>query len=845
MKRLIYIFVLLLAGRALGQVAATNLTTGTGNSATSYTTASIAPTTNHLILLAVRNQKTSGNGADVVNSVTGNGLTWVLVDTVTFGGPLGTGRAQRLSLFRALGTASSGSVVIDFNSVAQTSCNWEISDWSGILTTGTNGSGAIVQDATGFTAAAVASPVGVTLGTFSNVSNGTYGAWGLGNPGAAATAGTSMTILGQQTTNASMGAEWAATNVTTVQATYSSTNSQGFIAAEIAAGAAGPAVSLSPSSAPFGSTQAGVTSSPIVITLTNTGAATLNISSIALTTGTQFAIGTNTCGATVAASGTCTISLTFTPTSSGAKSDSLNVTDDAGGSPQSVSLTGTGTSGATSGGVGFKGIAFSLNITFGPGVTGAPPLACGPTSLFACSTHSTAVATVPTQPNMGAATGVNTTGYVYSSPSDFYYPSSGVGNCITRITDANSVGNHSFITTWTSGGNDMMWGTDRTYGAIQDIVAGRVYYISVSYDSNGCMQINNPVLSAFSPGGTSGGFSFSRVTRNIAYHILGNSGTGTVLNQETLTGTTTPSISNTTAIFDYKNCPGVPNVATTGGNGQLNVSSDDETYVTSLNFSSISGQDHAHWVLSWKRSTNQCASYYTGDVLSTENPANGNIWAYCTGNCSQSGTNPAPLALNTTCAQPGYGIHNTQATHDGLYAEPSGMCNNTVNSQTFWRIGANDLFTCNNSLYQCGGHTSATYSGTFEATAQANWRSLASPTTFTNFFAVNLLDWHGSANWTGALADTNPWMVSTTEDTVLQICTSSPYCYETMAIRQDGVVARFMPNYFVFTTGSLGPISDMTPDGYCMVVATNWNNSLGTDSSGNPRNDLFAVCNLQ
>ena len=51
---------------------------------------------------------------------------------------------------------------------------------------------------------------------------------------------------------------------------------------------------------------------------------------------------TNTCGASVAAGSSCTISVTFTPKAKGGRSAMISITDNGGGSPQKVSLTGTG-----------------------------------------------------------------------------------------------------------------------------------------------------------------------------------------------------------------------------------------------------------------------------------------------------------------------------------------------------------------------------------------------------------------------------------------------------------------------------------------------------------------------
>jgi hypothetical protein len=88
----------------------------------------------------------------------------------------------------------------------------------------------------------------------------------------------------------------------------------------------------------------GNSSATQTVTLTNTGTATLNISNITFTgTNPGDFSKTTTCGATVAAQGTCTVTVTFTPAAAGARSASLTFTDDAVSSPQTVTMTGTGT----------------------------------------------------------------------------------------------------------------------------------------------------------------------------------------------------------------------------------------------------------------------------------------------------------------------------------------------------------------------------------------------------------------------------------------------------------------------------------------------------------------------
>ena len=104
-----------------------------------------------------------------------------------------------------------------------------------------------------------------------------------------------------------------------------------------------PIVTLSPTSLTFASQLVGTTSSPQNVTLTNTGTASLSITKIGLTgaNGKDYAQ-TNNCGKTVAAGASCTVTVTFTPTAKGTRTANVGVTDNAAGSPQTVSLTGTG-----------------------------------------------------------------------------------------------------------------------------------------------------------------------------------------------------------------------------------------------------------------------------------------------------------------------------------------------------------------------------------------------------------------------------------------------------------------------------------------------------------------------
>jgi len=110
-----------------------------------------------------------------------------------------------------------------------------------------------------------------------------------------------------------------------------------------AAQAGTPVVSLSASAVTFASQNAGTASGAQSITLTNTGTGALTIKSIAIggANSGDFAEA-NTCGTSVAAGAKCSISVTFKPTAAGSRTAALAITDNAAGSPQSVTLNGTG-----------------------------------------------------------------------------------------------------------------------------------------------------------------------------------------------------------------------------------------------------------------------------------------------------------------------------------------------------------------------------------------------------------------------------------------------------------------------------------------------------------------------
>ncbi len=107
------------------------------------------------------------------------------------------------------------------------------------------------------------------------------------------------------------------------------------------------AVALSASALTFSSQTVGTTSAAQTVTVTNSGNANLTFAAGAVTisgsNATDFAVASDGCsGQTVAPNATCSVGVTLTPSAAGTESATLNFADNASGSPQTVSLNGTG-----------------------------------------------------------------------------------------------------------------------------------------------------------------------------------------------------------------------------------------------------------------------------------------------------------------------------------------------------------------------------------------------------------------------------------------------------------------------------------------------------------------------
>ena len=121
-----------------GAITATNLTSGTSSAiGNTVTTASISPGANKLDIVTVQGYFAGGNN---VPTVSGAGGTWTQIATAVT-----PDNTRRTTLFRDLSpTPGSGPLTISFGQ-GQNPESWSVDEFSGTDTSGTHGSGAIVQ----------------------------------------------------------------------------------------------------------------------------------------------------------------------------------------------------------------------------------------------------------------------------------------------------------------------------------------------------------------------------------------------------------------------------------------------------------------------------------------------------------------------------------------------------------------------------------------------------------------------------------------------------------------------------------------------------------------------------
>lgn len=106
----------------------------------SYDTATIQPGSNTLVLLFVASRKPSGGQPPSAPTVTGNGLNWKQVETVSPDGE------RRLTCFRGMSAApTAGPITLSFNGETQGLIAWSVIEYDGVDSTAADGDSAVVR----------------------------------------------------------------------------------------------------------------------------------------------------------------------------------------------------------------------------------------------------------------------------------------------------------------------------------------------------------------------------------------------------------------------------------------------------------------------------------------------------------------------------------------------------------------------------------------------------------------------------------------------------------------------------------------------------------------------------
>jgi len=148
-----------------------------------------------------------------IGSPTGSGITWTIIGTANDFDASGSRRTMFLYRGMPTSTVSSGFTITWGGT--QTAKTWCVDEVTGMDTSGTQGSGAIVQQVPG--AGASVTSLSITLAAFGSAQNATYGAFGNAGEGAL-TAGAGFTRIGNQqlTGEAGLATEYLIGNDTSV-----------------------------------------------------------------------------------------------------------------------------------------------------------------------------------------------------------------------------------------------------------------------------------------------------------------------------------------------------------------------------------------------------------------------------------------------------------------------------------------------------------------------------------------------------------------------------------------------------------------------------------------------------
>ena len=440
-----------------------------------------------------------------------------------------------------------------------------------------------------------------------------------------------------------------------------------------------------------------------------------------------------------------------------------------------------------------------------------------------------------------------------------------------RVTDGSTscaAAGQSFNATPSGGDNDTVWSKNSTYLAVT--TTGGFKCILHLNLSGHAVQVMNTGTPGISIGGDS--FSFSHVTDTRFYGIQSH----TQIWQYDITSDSTTTSSQLVDVAGTGVCPGLPNPFGVTSGSIMTVSSSDDTFIFSL--SNAGAQNTAVWTVAWSQ-TNGC---------STVNMQTGSAWAFCTSSCTPS--TPPLGTLNTSggCwgaapASPG-GIHDNLGSLDGNYSFMTisgtwsmGACGGqSSGGYSVWQVGTTNSQWCSQQQTSiatgCVNHTSIGYTHAASNYFNGpNLRSVSNVSTATQFapaYSPLLEDWHSA--WPSGTSDTAALIVGTD---LLNSgngsgCANAVYCpiYQhneifaipTSATYPPGGAFRRFGHTFSCGQGGTGKatcasglidsyfqgqqsILSVSQDGKYAALTSSMFGTLGNDSGGKPRQDIFVI----
>jgi len=317
---------------------------GTGNSSGNGPQITLSPTS---LSFGNQNYKTASKSQTVV--IYSTGTTALTITSVTASANFGV---TSNNCPASLNAGSSCSVTVDFDPQSVGA----ISGTMSVVDNAPASPQTVALSGTGLGAIPALSPTSLTFALQVVGTSSASQAVTLSNTGNASLTINSITSPSGYSQTNTCGSSVAAGASCTINVTFTPTrsgtvsgsitvsdNGAGNTSQKVTLTGTGTYASFSPASLNFGTVNVGQSSTQTV-TLTNVN--TINSFSITSMSFTGNNPGnfsqTNNCGRSLAAGASCAITVTFTPEATGSRSASLSVADGAGGSPQTLAVSGTG-----------------------------------------------------------------------------------------------------------------------------------------------------------------------------------------------------------------------------------------------------------------------------------------------------------------------------------------------------------------------------------------------------------------------------------------------------------------------------------------------------------------------